>query len=134
MSADAASSNPRSGKRCDVRPNPRVNAAEPSKVPVTIAPTSTGENPRPVRYWASSTLTNPSAKPRIVRPAITRGMSGDDEPNRVRCVDGWLLLGPTGHVYAVFVTRGTEKCRRPVIELGVPVGLHLARGSSSNAG
>ena len=68
----AASSSVRSRYRCAVSPKASVNAAEPSSVPVTIAPTWTGENPSAVRYCASSTLTNPSAKPRIARPVRMR--------------------------------------------------------------
>ena len=34
----AASSSARSANRCDVSPKPSVSAAEPSRVPVTIAP------------------------------------------------------------------------------------------------
>ena len=44
-------------------------------VPVTIAPTSTGEKPRLTRYWASRTLTKPSTKPRTARPVRMRGAS-----------------------------------------------------------
>ena len=72
MTTVAAISSDRSSMRCAVMPKASVRAAEPSSVPVTIAPTSTGENPRWVRYSARSTLTKPSAKPRIARAVTTR--------------------------------------------------------------
>jgi hypothetical protein len=45
----AAMSSVRSSMRCAVIPKAMVSAAEPRRVPVTIAPTSTGEKPRWVR-------------------------------------------------------------------------------------
>ena len=76
--AVAARRSVRNGNRWPVKPKPRVSTADPISVPVTIAPTSTGEKPSPVRYCASRTLTKPSAKPRIVRPATIRRTSGDE--------------------------------------------------------
>jgi hypothetical protein len=49
-----------------------------------MAPTWTGEKPRPTRYCASSTLTNPSARPRIARPQTNRETSGGADASRVR--------------------------------------------------
>lgn len=51
---------------------------------MTTAPTCTGENPIDVRYWASSTLTKPSANPRTARPITTRATSGDAVVGRRR--------------------------------------------------
>ena len=64
------------------RPNSSVMPADPSKVPVTMAPMATGLNPRSLRYCASRTLTKPSAKPRRVRPAMIRVASGDVSSGR----------------------------------------------------
>ena len=80
----AASSSVRSEVRCAVRPKARVMAAEPTSVPVTMAPTWTGVKPSPVRYCASSTLTNPSAKPRMARPHTMRVTSRGAESGRMR--------------------------------------------------
>ena len=48
-----------------------MTAADPSSVPVTIAPTANALNPRPVRYVASTMLTTPSARPRMPRVTIS---------------------------------------------------------------
>ena len=77
----ATSRSVRSVKRWLVSPNASVSTAEPISVPVTIAPTSTGEKPSPMRYCASSTLTKPSAKP-ADRPS-------DDDPVDVARGGGW---------------------------------------------
>ena len=98
----AASKSVRSSHRCATSPVPSVSAAEPSRVPVTIAPTCSGENPSSVRYTASTTDTNPSANPRNARATITRGTSTVAEPGRSRrraivrsvCVTCW---SPFGH-------------------------------------
>jgi len=83
----AASSKVRSEVRCAVSPKASVIAAEPMSVPVTTAPTCTGEKPSPVRYWASSTLTKPSAKPRMPRPHTMRVTSGGADSGRMRRMD-----------------------------------------------
>ena len=74
----AARRSVRSACRWARRPKPSVSTAEPTSVPVTIAPTWTGEKPIPVRYWASRTLTKPSAKPRAARTRRTRRVSDED--------------------------------------------------------
>ena len=80
MSADAPSSTRRRVRRWPARPSAIVRAAEPRRVPATIAPTSNGVKPRRMRYPASRTLTRPSVNPRSARTKTIRPAS------RLACV------------------------------------------------
>src|SRR5262249_4910357 len=73
MSPDAASSTRRGSTRCATSPTSIVSTADPTSVPVTIAPISNDEKPSRTRCAASSTLTMPSANPR--RPRVRRMVS-----------------------------------------------------------